>query len=413
MMKISNPVLAPVNNQAVYLYNEYLMLLDEAFQIGEILLEGIDGASHLKWSLDGLYVGFILNGQLKIVIVTTRQVMEAPFQNVSQYEWGADTVLYVTAKEGALYKWSLQDEAQLLLEQASIEAYSAAQDMMIVKRVGQLFACKLNKGEVEELQEITKQTGQYGQAAFSFTGQYVAYTGETVKERHVYVYDFELGITQNLTEMLDVYAGDAMNPHTSDKQGLKEIQWTETDALYFQLSIDGDVRLYYADLYGSLFPASPESEHIVSYTVANSGNWVLYVADKPFQETRLDWFDITMGEGRKIVNQSVPMPRNVEVYYEMVEVADMTLYVWSYVPAQCEAAYVVLSGQGRMLGNGYEPRLESGLNENKAVVYVNHPGAFGYGTAYAGALKEVNHAQLLKVITDWLIQKVGRTIRIE
>lgn len=413
MNKITSPVLAPANNLAVYQYKGQLILLDEAFSEAKVLLNNIEGASHLKWSPDGRHIAFILNSQLIVVTIATAKVVKCPLQQISQFEWETEITLYVTANEETLYRWSLQGEIKLFLEQASIEGYSSARQMAVVKRNQKLFAVQISNGEAGELQEVTLQAGNYVQVAFSFTGQYVAYISEVEhkKERHVFVYDFETGITQNLTEMLDVYAGDAMSPQFNSEQGIKEIQWIETDALYFLLSIDGDVRLYYADLYGSLFPASPENEHIMSYSVAQSGNWALYVANEPLLEARLDWFDITTGEGRTIVSEQTSSELDVECFYEMVEIDGFAYYLWGYVPQKCEAAVVVLSGQGRMLGNGYEQRLLCTLNENKAIIYVNHPGALGYGAAYAN--ERLNEDALKEAIAVWLSQKVDQSVVIK
>lgn len=409
MSKISSPVLSPNNQQAVYVYNDQLMILDNTFDQGKVLLKNIAGASHVKWSSNSMYIAFILDGQLKIVMVETAEVVDVPISYVSQFEWGANFTLYVTTREGDLYSWSLQSEAQLLLERAVIEAYSIEKEMAVVKCSDRLFAVKVSEDKIGKLQQITPEIGRYEQVAFSFTGQYVAYIGTTKTERHVYVYDFELGVTQNLTELLDVYAGDAIDPFSSANLGIKEIQWIETDALYFQVSSDGDVRLYYADLYGSLFPATPENEHLVSYSVARNGNWALYVATKPFIEVRLALFDITTGEGRTIDEFPVSVNHNVETYYEIVENEGITYYMWGYVPTQCETALVVRNGQGRMFGNSYNNRITL-LNRKQAVVYVNHPGAFGYGQAYASAYCNEGQGSLQIVVESWLKQKTGRLI---
>ena len=92
MMKISNPVLAPANDQAVYISEGSLMHLDANFDEGRLLLEDVAGASHVRWSLDGEYVAFILNGRLQIVTVSTKQLVEVPLQNVIQFEWGAERI---------------------------------------------------------------------------------------------------------------------------------------------------------------------------------------------------------------------------------------------------------------------------------------------------------------------------------
>lgn len=413
MNKIISPILAPSNDRAVYLYKGQLMLIEDTFQEAQLVLDGIDGATHLKWSRDGRYVAFLLNAQLNIVTVATAQVIVAPIEHVIQYEWGKDTKLYITRNDNALYEWRIQGEVKLLLQQAVIEAYDAVTERAIVKRNDELFSVKLLEEEIGQLQAVTQRAGLYTQVAFSFTGQYVAYISESANrtERHVIVYDFELGITQNLTEMLDVYAGDAMRPHMNDTQGVKEIQWIETDALYFLLSSDGDVRLYYADLYGSVFPASPESEHVMSYAVASSGNWALYVADEPLLEARLDWFDITIGEARTIVSEPAVKVPDLDVFYEMVEVSGVTYYVWGYIPPRCEGAVIVWSGQRRMLGNGYEPRIGQIVTESRAIVYVNHPGAIGYGAGYANTA--VNEGALREAIAAWLAQKVEQLVVIQ
>lgn len=127
-------------------------------------------------------------------------------------------------------------------------------------------------------------------AALSFDGQYIAMFGQQYSRRQLFVYDIEQQIVQNMTEMLGEAIGFNAKPYSVEAPS-----WTETNAFYFLVNANKEVRLYYGDLYGTLLPASPEEERIYAYTVEKSGNWAVTAALTVENMNKYAQLDITTG----------------------------------------------------------------------------------------------------------------------
>ena len=127
-------------------------------------------------------------------------------------------------------------------------------------------------------------------AALSFDGQYIAMFGQQFGMRQLFVYDIEQQIVQNMTEMLGESIGFDAKPYSVEAPS-----WTETNAFYFLVNANKEVRLYYGDLYGTLLPASPEEERIYAYTVSKSGNWAITAALTMENMKKYAQLDITTG----------------------------------------------------------------------------------------------------------------------
>ena len=127
-------------------------------------------------------------------------------------------------------------------------------------------------------------------AALSFDGQYIAMFGQQFGMRQLFVYDIEQQIVQNMTETLGEAIGFNANPYSVEAPS-----WTETNAFYFLVNANEEVRLYYGDLYGTLLPASPEEERIYAYTVAKSGNWAVTASITIENMNKYTQLDITTG----------------------------------------------------------------------------------------------------------------------
>ena len=257
--------------------------------------------------------------------------------------------------------------------------------------------------DIETKQEtvLVDEAGYYGGATFSFDNRYIAYVGSDATYKNathtqLYVYDTETKLTQNVTEMLDAPVGDLAVADVQQGVNAPAVVWTETNALYFQLSTMGDVRLYYADLDGSIFPASPEGEHIYSYDVARSGNWALITASNPTSPGELFYFDITTGERRQLTKfneaflNEVPLSTPEAIVYETA-IGDV--HGWIMKPTNYEEGkkypliVEVHGGPHTMYANTFFYEMQLLAAQGYGVLYVNPRGSHGYSQSFVDSVR--------------------------
>ena len=325
--RISSPKWSPDGKQIAFLSDRHeknqLYVLQVRGGEAKKLTDVANGVSAFEWSPCGEKIWFAGN-------VKQGQTMTEPLEN----EENKLPQPYVV--DGMKYKLDgiggnglrPQDQftqiAVLHLADGHIEPFTSGNydhHLIAISRDGKQLVMGVNRAEntdfefrtplyiidVETKQEtiLVDKAGYYGGATFSLDNRYIAYVGndatyQNATHTQLYVYDTETKLIQNLTEMLDAPVGDLAVADVQQGVHAPAVVWTETNALYFQLSTMGDVRLYYADLDGSIFPASPEGEHIYSYDVARSGNWALITASNPTFPGELLYFDITTGERRQL-----------------------------------------------------------------------------------------------------------------
>ena len=255
--------------------------------------------------------------------------------------------------------------------------------------------------ETKEEQVLVDAEGYYGGAAYSYDNRYIVYTGSDASYKNathtkVYVYDTATGLTQQLTEMLDAPVGDLAVADVQQGVDAPAVVWTETNALYFQLSTMGDVRLYYADLEGSIFPASPEGEHIYSYDVARSGNWALAAISNPAFPGELFYLDITTGERRQLTNfnesflREVPLSTPEAIVYQ-TSIGDV--HGWIMKPTNYEEGVKypliveVHGGPHTMYANTFFHEMQLLASRGYGVLYVNPRGSHGYSQAFVDGVR--------------------------
>ncbi|WP_431027876.1 S9 family peptidase [Lysinibacillus sp. LZ02] len=243
--------------------------------------------------------------------------------------------------------------------------------------------------------------GHYGGATFSFDNRYIAYVGSDASYKNathaqVYVYDTETKLTQNITEMLDAPVGDLAVADVQQGVDTPAVIWTETNALYFQLSTMGDVRLYYADLAGCIFPASPEGEHLYGYDVARSGNWALLTISNPTFPGELFYFDITTGERRQLTDfnevllKKVPLSTPEAIVYT-TSIGDV--HGWIMQPTNYEEGkkypliVEVHGGPHTMYANTFFHEMQLLAAQGYGVLYVNPRGSHSYSQAFVDGVR--------------------------
>jgi len=401
------PLLSPQNDKAIYIKNNALYLLEEPFKEANLLATNFQDVKNLRWSKDGQTIAYIQNQKLKLLNVQSGTLFKIFSNDVESFEWGEQDTLYVTqTSERELCVLQIRtDEVVTCLKNAKVAAVMSSKKMCVFIRDKHLYLYDLQK---ETVDQITSDAGDYQNITVSFDENYISFSGGVNGSSSLYVFDIGLHLLQNLTEMLDLYVGDALNPTYSEMYQTKQIQWTETNALYFLVSTMGDVRLYYADLDGSIFPASPEEEHVYDFSVSNSGNWAIIANSNPTIESQLSHFDITMGAVRLIEQQTGLKINHVEKFYEVIQIESNLYNTWTLFPEGSKEIIVICNKQNEMLGNTYYEDIYEYLQSNKAVIYMNIPGAAGYDEIYRNQNISIeNKKTSIKKVVKTLCRQLG------
>ncbi len=255
--------------------------------------------------------------------------------------------------------------------------------------------------KTKEEKVLVEAEGYYGDVSYSYDNRYIAYVGsdtsyKNATHNNVYVYDRRTGLTQQLTEMLNAPVGDLAVADVQQGVDAPGVVWTETNALYFQLSTMGDVRLYYADLEGSIFPASPEGEHIYSYDVARNGNWAIAAISNPVFPGELFFLDITSGERRQLTNfneefmKEVPLSVPEPIVYQTT-IGDVHGWIIKPVSYEKGKKYPLIvevhGGPHTMYANTFFHEMQLLASQGYGVLYVNPRGSHGYSQEFVDGVR--------------------------
>lgn len=254
----------------------------------------------------------------------------------------------------------------------------------------------------KEEKVLVEADGHYGGAAFSFDDRYIAYVGSDATYKNathskVYVYDTETETTTVLTEELDAPVGDYAVADLQQGVQAPAVVWTETNALYFQVSTMGDIRLYYATLEGELYPASPENEHVYGYAIAKSGNEALLAVSNPTFPGELFAYDITTGERKQLTHfndeflQEVTLSTPEAIVFKGKE--DWDVHGWMMKPAnyvegeKYPLIVEVHGGPHTLYANSFFHEMQLLAAQGYGVLYINPRGSHGYSQAFVDAVR--------------------------
>ena len=231
---------------------------------------------------------FVENNELQRVQISdgTKITM-----NEATSVWSYDEQSFVYVAQGNIYKQTLHSMEATLLANDIDRVVPSKGAFILYEKQGKLHFIGNCETSVLPLLAIES-------AASSFDGQYIALYSMAPGERHFYVYDVQMNILQNMTELLGEQIGYTGEPLS---QAIIELPvWTETNAFYFLVCANDEVRLYYGDLYGTLLPASPEEQQIYTYAIAKSGNWAITALKTNDEQYKILSLDITTGENLEI-----------------------------------------------------------------------------------------------------------------
>lgn len=256
--------------------------------------------------------------------------------------------------------------------------------------------------DTKEETVLIDEDGYYGDAAFSFDDRYIAFGGsdrtfKNATHGHIYIYDTQSKTTQKLTEMFDVPVGDYAVGDTQQSASAPTVMWTENNDLYFQVSTEGDVRLYYATLEGAIYPASPENEHIYGYAFFKNGNRALMTVSNPIFPGELFDFDITTGERKQLTtfNDEFLANTTLSTPEAIVYTAKdgFTVHGWIMKPAnyivgeKYPLIVEVHGGPHTLYANTFFHEMQLLAAQGYGVLYVNPRGSHGYSQEFVDAVR--------------------------
>lgn len=256
--------------------------------------------------------------------------------------------------------------------------------------------------DTKEETVLIDEDGYYGDAAFSFDDRYIAFGGsdrtfKNATHGHIYIYDTQSKTTQKLTEMFDVPVGDYAVGDTQQSASAPTVMWTENNDLYFQVSTEGDVRLYYATLEGAIYPASPENEHIYGYAIFKNGNRALMTVSNPIFPGELFDFDITTGERKQLTTfnaeflASTTLSTPEAIVYTTKD--GFTVHGWIMKPAnyivgeKYPLIVEVHGGPHTLYANTFFHEMQLLAAQGYGVLYVNPRGSHGYSQEFVDAVR--------------------------
>ena len=241
--------------------------------------------SSVAWLHESLY--FVHNCMLIQVDVNTQQQTEL-FQCEQLQQFSDDAFVFL--QRGNIICFNVTSREQQIIATEVDSLIATKGEIIVFKKAGAIYYWL--QGELYELTVSFEVLS----AALSFDEQYIAFFGTQLGAKQLFVYDIELQILQNMTEMLGATIGHDGVESSLPTLSLEIPAWTETNAFYFLVSANDEVRLYYGDLYGTLLPASPEDECIYDYVIARSGNWAITAFTGKDGQCQLVVLDITTGE---------------------------------------------------------------------------------------------------------------------
>ena len=416
-----------------------------------------DRISSVKWSPNGSYLSFLSNrnekNQLYILPVTggeSRQLTTLPY-GVSSYEWDpSEQTLWITARYDAETGWEepeekkdefpktytakkmkyIQDGGGLVdhskysqigrisldgnLElwsnehkNESVQAVSPDGKQLVISSTtledDQVFESAVYLADVETKTKtaVTNEPGYYGGAAYSKDGRYLAFVGsnrtfENATHSNIYVYDLQAKTVESLTEGLDAPVGDYVVADVQQGASAPSVVWTKDKHLYFQLSTQGDVRIYAAALDGQIYPVTGENEHVYGYSVNADATTLAVTVSNPVFPGELIFHEIQSGERKQKTNHNKDYMETKQLIEPEAIVFEGPLgwqvHGWLIKPPEAQEGKVPLvtnihGGPHAFYANTFFHEMQLLASQGFGVLYINPRGSHSYSQEFVDAVR--------------------------
>ncbi len=256
--------------------------------------------------------------------------------------------------------------------------------------------------ETKEETVLVDEDGHFGGATFSYDNRYIAYVGATreyanTTHTELYIFDTEDGSRMCLTEGVDAPIGDYVVADHLQGVEAPTVVWTRDNHLYFQLSTMGDVRLYFASLDGSVYPASPENEHVYGYDISLDGEFAIVAVSNAVSPGEIFKQTIATGKRDRLTSFNEKYLDEVELIEPSAIVykgaKDWDVHGWLMKPVGYETGEkypLIISihgGPAAMYANTFTHEMQLFTALGYGVLYVNPRGSHSYSQEFVDAVR--------------------------
>ncbi|TFD99254.1 S9 family peptidase [Jeotgalibacillus salarius] len=256
--------------------------------------------------------------------------------------------------------------------------------------------------EDDSREKIKTAEGYVGFAAWSPEGDQLAFTAaartyENATHSEVWVWNKATGVSECLTEGIDAPAGDYAIGDIQQGANVQGAVWADNKSLYFVITDQGNVNLYYASTEGEVYPAYEGAHHVYGFDVHGASQKIAAAISTTENPGDLHVIHVPTGEASQVTNVNKQLLEEVEIVvpetvaYESTD--GYTVHGWFMKPAgfkDGEEVPMILNihgGPHAMYGNTFFHEMQLLAAEGYAVLYTNPRGSHGYGQEFVNAVR--------------------------
>ncbi len=242
------------------------------------------------------------------------------------------------------------------------------------------------------LEPVTKQTknitegiGGFSHTSWSPNSHYLAYIGsereyENATQAKLWMYDVEKGIKTCLTEALDAPIGDFIVGDFLQGVVSPRVQWlNDSQSFYFQVTDHGNTMIYFGNVFGEIYPALNNNEHVYGFSLNPKNESALACISGPVEPSDLYYVHLQTGKKERLTtinteflaNRVLSCPEKIDFKGE----DGWTVHGWIMKPVDYQEGekyptiLEIHGGPHAMYGNTYFHEFQTLTAEGYAVIY--------------------------------------------
>ncbi|AJD90688.1 hypothetical protein JMA_13710 [Jeotgalibacillus malaysiensis] len=256
--------------------------------------------------------------------------------------------------------------------------------------------------EDDSKEHIQTAEGYVGFAAWSPEGDQLAFTAsgrtyENATHSELWVWEQNAGTATCLTEGIDAPVGDYAIGDIQQGASIQGAVWADNNSLYFVITDQGNVNLYYASTEGEVYPAYEGDHHVYGFDVHGESQKIAAAISTTKNPGDLHVIHVPTGEAKQVTNVNRQLLDEVEVVapeavsYESTD--GYTVHGWFMKPSgyqEGEKAPMILNihgGPHAMYANTFFHEMQLLASQGYAVLYTNPRGSHGYGQTFVNAVR--------------------------
>lgn len=266
--------------------------------------------------------------------------------------------------------------------------------------VSDIYLCE---AATKKLEKLTNSTGYFGGVRWSPDGKYIAFIGherefDNATLSKIYIHDTNTNMTTCLTEGSELLIGDYVVGDFQQGSVSPGILWNnDSESFYFIASDHGNTVLYYATVFGEMYPALLDKQHIYGATTGGNVDYAVVAISKPTLQGDLFLLHVPTGNLERLTAENEKFNEEVKLAeveeFEMKTSDNWDLHGWIMRPANFEEGkkYPLIleihGGPHTMYANTYFHEFQMLAANGYAVLFTNPRGSHGYGQTFVDAVR--------------------------